>query len=145
MFALDVISRILHVGTAITLVGGSAFMLLVLMPAAKQLEDAPHQQLSKRVIGRWKRFVHAGILLFLLSGIYNYFRAMPKHDGDALYHALLGIKILLALGIFVLASALVGKSAAFEGIRKNRAKWLGLMVTLAAIVVAISGYVKVRS
>ncbi|TWU39941.1 hypothetical protein Q31b_32570 [Novipirellula aureliae] len=144
MFTLDVVSRIVHVATAITLVGGSAFLLFVLMPAAKQLEEAPHQQLSKLVMGRWKRFVHAGILLFLLSGFYNYYRAIAKHDGDGLYHALIGTKMLLALGIFFLASALVGNSAAFEGIRKNRAKWLGWVVFLAAIIVIISGYVKVR-
>ncbi|TWU42390.1 hypothetical protein [Novipirellula artificiosorum] len=144
MFTLDVLSRIVHVGTAITLVGGSAFMLFVLMPAAKQINDGEHQRLSRLVIGRWKRFVHVGILLFLLSGIYNYCRAFSKHEGDGIYHGLIGVKILVALAIFFLASALVGSSTKLEGIRKNRAKWLGLMVLLAAIVVAISGFLKVR-
>tara|TARA_R110002072_G_scaffold59882_7_gene152263 strand:+ start:15321 stop:15965 length:645 start_codon:yes stop_codon:yes gene_type:complete len=144
MFALDVLSRIIHVGTAITLVGGSAFMLLVLMPSAKMISEEAHQTLAQAVTGRWKRFIHGGILLFLLSGFYNYMRAIPNHKGDGLYHGLLGVKMLLAFAIFFLASALVGRSAAFNGIRENRAKWLKVIVLLAAIIVGISGFVKVR-
>lgn len=141
---VDVLSRIIHVATAITLVGGSVFMLLVLMPSAKELPDEPHQQLAAAIQGRWKRFVHFGILLFLISGFYNYSRMVPLHKGDGLYHALVGIKILMALGVFFLASALVGRSEKFEGLRRNRAKWLKVVVLLAASIVAISGYVKVR-
>lgn len=144
MFALDVLSRIIHVGTAITLVGGSAFMLLVLLPSAKLISEEAHQTLAQAVTGRWKRFIHGGILLFLLSGFYNYMRAIPNHKGDGLYHGLLGVKMLLAFAIFFLASALVGRSAALVGIRENRGKWLKVIVLLAAIIVGISGFVKVR-
>ena len=144
MLAIDIISRIVHVLTAITLVGGSIFTLLVLMPSAKELSDEAHKQLAAAINGRWKRFVHIGILLFLVSGLYNYVRAIPNHRGDGLYHALIGTKMLLALGIFFLASALVGRSEKLAGIRANRAKWVKVLVLLAVIVVSISGFVKVR-
>ncbi|MGB7347898.1 MAG: hypothetical protein WBD20_26975 [Pirellulaceae bacterium] len=144
MLAIDVVSRIVHVLTAITLVGGSVFMLFVLMPSAKGLADDVHNQLATAISGRWKRFVHGGVLLFVVSGLYNYMRAIPNHKGDSLYHALIGTKMLLALGIFFLAAALVGRSEKLAGIRKNRAKWLKVLVLLAAIVVSISGFVKVR-
>ncbi len=144
MWILDTLSRVVHVGTAITLVGGSAFMLLVLMPSAKVLSEETHTQFAAAVTSRWKRFVHGGILLFLLSGIYNYARAVPQHRGDGLYHALVGTKMLIALVVFFLAAALVGRSQSLEPIRANRAKWLKITVFLAAIIVAISGFVKVR-
>ena len=121
---VDVLSRIIHIGTAITLVGGTAFTLFVLMPSAKELPDDAHQQLAAAVGNRWKRFVHIGILLFLISGFYNYSRMVPLHKGDGLYHALLGIKILLAFCVFFLAAALVGRSEKLAGIRRDRAKWL---------------------
>ena len=141
---LDIVFRIVHVATAITLVGGSVFMLMVLTPAAKQINDEEHQKLAAEIGRRWKRFVHIGIVLFLLSGFYNFSRIAPYHRGDALYHALVGIKILLALGVFFIASALVGRSSTFEGMRQNRAKWLKIIVILAAVIVGISGFVKVR-
>ena len=52
--------------------------------------------------------------------------------------------MLIALVIFFLASALVGRSKTFEPMRAQRGKWLTIIVLLAAIVVAISGFVKVR-
>lgn len=141
---IDTISRIVHVSTAIVLVGGSVFMTFVLLPTASQISDGEHEKLRGLINGRWKRFVHAGILLFLVTGFYNYFQQMPKHKGDGLYHALVGTKILLALGLFFIASALVGRSKAFESMRASRARWLKIMVLLAAIIVGISGFVKVR-
>ena len=141
---LDVISRFVHVFTAITLVGGSVFMAFVLGPSANELGEETHNKLREQVVKRWKKFVHGGIGLFLLSGFYNYMAMIPKHKGDGLYHGLVGTKIILALGIFFLASALVGRSKAFEGMRAQRAKWLKILVLLAAVVVGISGFVKVR-
>lgn len=119
-------------------------MRFVLMPAAKELPEAEHDQLRQRLLSRWKRVVHSGIALLLLSGLYNYMQQIPKHKGDGLYHALLGTKMLLALVVFFIASALVGRSATFEKMRQNRAKWMGLVVLLSALIVGISGFLKVR-
>ena len=141
---LSIVSRILHVGTAVTLVGGVIFMKFVLHPAASQLSDEAHDTLRAGVMGRWKKFVHIGIALFILSGVYNMMQAIPNHKGDSLYHALVGTKVLIALVIFFISSALVGSSKAFEGMRANRPKWMGIIVLLAAIVIGISGFVKVR-
>lgn len=144
LLAIDVLSRFIHVATAIVMVGGTVFMRFVLMPAAAELPQAEHDQLRQRLLARWKRVVHGGIGLFIVSGFYNFFQALPKHKGDGLYHALVGTKILLAFGIFFIASALVGRSAAFEKMRQQRAKWMGMIVLLAAVIVGISGFVKVR-
>ncbi len=141
---IDVISRVVHVGTAIVLVGGSAFSLLVLLPAMNKLSDDGRSTLVEAVTGYWKRFVHIGVLLFLVSGFYNYFQAMKLHQGDGLYHALVGTKMILALVVFFIAAALVGRSAKLEGIRRQRRAWLQVLVLLAAVIVGISGFVKVR-
>ncbi|SMP75764.1 hypothetical protein SAMN06265222_1204 [Neorhodopirellula lusitana] len=144
MLILDTVSRIVHVATAIILVGGSTFILCVLLPSAKQLSDDAHQQLATAINGRWKKFVHGGIALFLISGFYNYFRAIPNHKGDGLYHGLLGAKMLVAFVVFFLAAALVGRSEKLAGIRANKAKWLKVVVLLAAIIVSVSGFLKIR-
>lgn len=141
---INVVSRVLHVSTAIALIGGTVFMVFVLLPAAKQLGDAQHEQLRAAVNSTWKRFIHVGILLFLVTGFYNYFQQMPLHKGDGLYHALVGTKIILAFVIFFIASVLVGRSAAFEKMRIGREKWLKLIVLLAAVIVGMSSFVKVR-
>ena len=142
--AIDVISRFIHVGAAIVMVGGTVFMRFVLLPAAAELPQAEHDQLRQRLLARWKRVVHSGIAMLLISGFYNYMQAIPKHKGDGLYHGLVGTKIILAFAVFFIASALIGRSAAFEKMRQNRKKWLGVIVLLAAVIVGLSGFVKVR-
>jgi uncharacterized membrane protein len=142
---LDVLSRWVHVGTAVVLVGGSVFMRYVLMPAAgASLGEAEHEALRGQLIVRWKKYVMIGIALLLVTGFYNYIKvAIPQHKGDGLYHGLMGIKILLGIAVFFLGSVLVGRSPKFEGLRQNRAKWLSVLILLSAIVIALGGVLKV--
>lgn len=136
---LAVISRWMHVGIAIVLVGGTAFFRLVVMPA---LGDG-HTELIEKIRERWKKFVHAGIGMFIVSGFYN-FLMVAKHEGDPLYHPLLGTKILLAFVVFFLASALVGSKPGTQKFRDNAKKWTSVMLLISAVIVGISGFVKVR-
>jgi uncharacterized membrane protein len=144
---IQVLFRILHVGTAIVLVGGSIFLRFVLMPAASSLPDAEHEALRERLVGRWKLFVHIGVALLLVTGLYNYLlvtQPLHKGEGHALYHALLGTKMLLAFILFFLASVMVGKAKVFEKLRTGSHTTLLIMTLLALVIVSISGYVKVR-
>ncbi len=141
---IAIISRWTHVGTAIVLVGGTFFLRFVLAPVAAQFPDADQTRLKSLVMAAWKKFIHVGIVLFLVSGFYNYLIvAAPLHKGDKLYHPLIGTKILLALGMFFIASALVGKSRVFEGMRRSANLWQSVILVLAAIIVGISGFAKV--
>lgn len=143
MEPVDVLSRMFHVGTAIVLLGGAVFARFVLLPSAAELSEPEHDKLRAGVLGRWKRFVHGGIALLLLTGFYNFFRAIPGHKGQALYHALIGTKILLAFAVFFIASAMVGRSSLAVAMRKNAKVWVGLIVLLGAVIVGISSYAKV--
>jgi len=136
---VTVLSRWVHVGTAIVLLGGSIFQRFVLMPAAQSLPEAEHAQLRERMMGRWKKIVMAGITLLLVTGFYNYLSV--KHEPR--YHMFMGIKILLAFAVFFLASALTGRSAGLAGIRRNSKLWLGVLIALASATVAIGGFLKV--
>ncbi len=118
-------------------------MRLALMPAAAELPDDEHQALKERIFARWRKIVGMGIGLILLSGLYNYVKAIPLHKGQGLYHGLIGTKMILAFVVFFLASALTGRSEKFEPLRQNSKKWLGIMLTLSAIIIAISGFAKV--
>lgn len=138
---IAIVSRWVHVGTAIVLLGGSVFLRYVVMPSAQALPEAEHNQLRERMMGRWKRIVMIGIALLLLTGFYNYIGVDRERTGP--YHMLMGIKILLALGVFFLASALTGRSAGLAGLRRNSARWLGVLIVLAAGTVAIAGYLRI--
>ena len=138
---LGIVSRWLHIGSAIVLLGGSICLKFVVGPVLKDQS----QELKEAVRGRWKRFVHAAIGGLLLSGIYNYVKALPLHKGDGLWHAMVDAKIILALGVFFIASVLVGRSKGTQKFRDNAAKWTTIAILLGLLIVAMSGIAKVAA
>ena len=145
MEILDLISRWAHVGTVIVLVGGTFFLRLVLFPVLKADAEQSHDKLIEKIRGRWRKVVGPGIGLILLSGVFNLVRALPKHEADGIYHAVFGVKFLLAFAVFFLSSALIGRSPNFEPLRKNTPRWLTVNLLLAAAIVALSGFLRFRS
>jgi uncharacterized membrane protein len=142
---VNVTSRWLHVSTAIVVLGGTVFLRFVLTPSAERLPQTEHDRLRELITATWRKVVRGGILLFLLTGFYNYLIvAVPNHHGDKLYHMLMGIKILAALGVFFLAEALVGRAAPFAPLRQERKRWLLVLIVLAFAIVAISSLLRVR-
>ncbi|WP_437223746.1 hypothetical protein SH661x_003338 [Planctomicrobium sp. SH661] len=139
------LSRCLHILGAIALFGGAIFTRYVLMPAASELPENEHEKLKSAVTRRWKMFVHLGITVIFFSGFYNYLVVMaPAHKGDGRYHMLMGIKILLAMVVFFIASVLPGRIPAFAQMRRNSKFWLGISILLSTIIVVIAGVLKVR-
>jgi len=140
---VPLLSRWVHILSVITLIGGTIFIRLVLMPAAKAtLTEQQHDTLREAIRARWAIVTHAGIALLLFSGTYNAYLGFTAHPDQPLYHGLFGIKILLAFTVFFFVSALVGRSETMAGIRKNRARWMSVTVAAAIAIVIISGILR---
>ncbi|MGH7137495.1 MAG: hypothetical protein ACREHD_17255 [Pirellulales bacterium] len=141
-----IVFRWMHILAAITAVGGTIFMRTALVPSVSILLDEQRKALHEHVRSRWVKFVMGAILFLLLSGFYNFFRRIgldfEEADGKRLYNILFGIKFLLALVIFFVASALTGRAAALARFRQNAKFWLSVNVALAVIVVCISGVLR---
>lgn len=141
-----VVSRWAHVLVAIVMLGGAVFLRFILMPSVTEaFGENGYKTLRPALMRRWGKVVHVCIALFLVSGFYNYVAVTaPKHPGDALYHALFGVKFLLALPVFALASILVSTRERPSKLRANAGLWLAITVVLAIIVVLIGGVMKLR-
>ena len=142
---LAIFFRWLHMLAAITAVGGTIFMRMALVPSVAVLADDQRKLLHEQVRSRWVKFVMGAILFLLISGFYNFFRRLNSGippDFKWLYQMLFGIKFLLALVIFFVASVLTGRAAALVRFRQNAKLWLSVNVALAVIVVCISGVMR---
>ena len=141
---LPAIMRWIHMLSAIAVAGGIFFYVLVLRPAlAKALAPEHAAMLREPLMRRWKLIVHPSIVLFLLSGFYNYLVVTsPMHEGQGLYHALFGVKFLLSLALFGFAIVLTSTRTWSARWRESRGAWLALtLITLA--VVLLGGVMKV--
>ncbi len=140
---LDLTFRWLHLVAAIIAVGGAVFARFALLPAMHLVPEDARGQFHEAIRARFSRLIMVSIALLLVTGFYNYLRnEVPAHHGQGLYHGLMGTKILAALAVFFIASALVGRSPAFEPIRAKRKRWLTLNVLLGLTIVAIGAILR---
>jgi uncharacterized membrane protein len=145
-YALLLILRWLHILSATLAVGVPIYFRLVVMPALAGLDEESRGRLSDALSKRWKMILHLVIVVFLATGLYNFLGVARwrSFDADAkrLYHMLFGIKLLLALVIFTISSALVGRAAIFAGIRNKAALWWMILSLLGVAVVILSGVMR---
>ena len=145
---IDLVLRWMHILGAIVLVGGTIFLRLTYCDSESSSEVEKHRADVRR---RWSKMVGATVGLLLLSGIFNIGKIISSYDIDAdsfpgsAYHAIFGIKFLLAFVVFFLSSALAGKSGLAEKLRKQEKKWLTINVVLAIAVVLLAGVMKVTN
>ncbi len=141
---LPLLFRWMHMLAAVIAIGGTVFIRFVLLPAANEaLTDEQHQALRAKLMRRWKVIVMVCITALVVSGVYNIMTiSMKQVDHVGIYHPLLTVKLLAALGVFFLASALTGRSAALAGLRKNAPRWMLVAAVLGVAVILISGVLR---
>jgi uncharacterized membrane protein len=145
MEALDfvnLISRWLHLLAAITAVGGTIFARAVVVPSLDALPADQRTALHAAMRARWSKVVTVAIALLFVSGFYNFAIISIDYRLPRWYHAVFGVKFLLAFVIFTVAGLLVGKTPAADNARRHLRFWLNLNIALAVLVVMLSGVLR---
>jgi uncharacterized membrane protein len=96
MDALNIFMRFLHIFSAVLLAGGALAWRFAAIPATEALADETRRKVGDAMARSWRPFVLFGTAGILISGIYNYLR---KTGLPPAYHAIFGIKFLLALHV----------------------------------------------
>ena len=114
MDALLLLLRWMHIFGAVILVGGLCFTRFALLPALADTDDNTREKIQEKIRRKWLPWVIIGITLLLVSGLTNFIlfndtvKSQEWGDGQWMrqtsYHAIFGIKFLLALGVFYFAS-----------------------------------------
>jgi hypothetical protein len=143
MNGVALVLRWLHIVPAVMGGGAAFFAALALLPTLREMPEPTRSAIRSAVADRWRPVLSASIGLLLLSGIANFVLFQgPAHAGQALYLALFGVKVLAALGVFFLASALMGRSEALQPVRDNGALWTKVNAGLVLLVLLISGVLR---
>ncbi|MER3473961.1 MAG: hypothetical protein C4335_07985 [Armatimonadota bacterium] len=131
----DVAVKWVHLISIVTGVGLTLFQYLVLMPVLKRIEGVP-EEFIKAVQRRAGMVIGIAWVLIWITGIYNLVAIVPAVKPN--YHMVLGAKILLVLVLFFISTALSHPSLAFEGIQRNRARWIAVAAWLGIVIIALS-------
>jgi uncharacterized membrane protein len=145
LFPLLLALRYMHIFGAIALMGGTIFMRFALLPAAGKLDPATKGTLHEEVRSRWAKFVMAAAGLLLVSGVVNLamtgrynFEPIPGIPRGG-YQMIVGLKFLLALPIFFIASVLAGRSNLAQRFQASSRFWMSINLALAVLMVLIGG------
>ncbi len=131
----DLVVKWVHVLSIVTVVGFTLFQYLVLQPILRRSEGVS-DDLVKAVQRRSGIVMGVAWVLIWVTGIYNLVVVIPTVKPN--YHMVLGAKILLVLVLFFISTALSHPSLAFEGIQRNRARWVAFAAWLGILIVVLS-------
>ncbi len=135
--------RWIHLLSVIAAIGGVIFARVALLPAMSEvLPDDQRDRLRASVAKRWKMVVHVSVTLILVTGGINFYLTFGDGVKPIPYHPIFGLKLISAFVIFFLAIALSGSSPGFAGLRSNAKTWLGVIITLAVLIVFLSGVLR---
>ena len=146
MFFFNVLMRWLHVVAAVAGVGGTLMLRFVLLPVLEQLPNGA-ETLAKVRPG-FKRLIHSSLGILILTGFYNYLAlVIPKvrllresgADQLAAYHPVMGVKIILSLALFAIATMLLMPVPAMHEKRKS---WLTVNAVLGLTIMLLAAFLR---
>ncbi|HWC90931.1 MAG TPA: hypothetical protein VG433_14775 [Pirellulales bacterium] len=143
---LALLFRWLHILAGMTAVGGTIFARFVVLPSQDVLAPDARNALATEMRRRWSKIVMASIGFLLLTGLCNFAIIVVNYRDDLhavrWYHPLFGVKFLLALAVFTIASLLSGRTALADRVRQRARFWMSLNILLAVLIVCLSGILR---
>jgi hypothetical protein len=102
MPALNILMRFLHIISAVTLLGGILAWRFGVITALAPLGEETRRKVDHAMASAWRPAVLFSVAGLLVSGIYNFLR-WNQAGLTPEYHAVIGVKFLLALHVFAVA------------------------------------------
>jgi len=133
MDVLSVLFRFLHIFSAVTLLGGALAWRFGFLPGLAALAPDTRSKVENAAAATWRPLVLASVAGLLVSGTWNF---LHKTGLTPAYHAVFGIKFLLALHVFA-----VGIIAAKQG-NPNRARQLTGVAVSGTLIVILSAVLR---
>jgi uncharacterized membrane protein len=138
MDIVNIIVRVIHIGSVVALVGGTLFMVFAMKPSLKLVDDQLQDALLKLARKRFMRITHTAITLLILSGAWSWYQNFEVYrNASKAVHGILGMKVLIAVAIFVIIFG-----TAMGVIKGCPVKWAWVNLVLALIVIILAAIVR---
>ena len=140
-YVIQLISRVLHILSAVILVGGLFYIRTILSPAGADACFADRRSV-------WAKWVGIATLFLLVTGFYNFFIIIGQSKAEGgvklppTYHMLFGVKFLLAMMVMFIAAILAGKTEAADRFRGQMGKWLNIAWLAAVAIIVLAAILR---
>ena len=127
MNELNIVIRFLHIISAVALLGGAIAWRFAVVPAMAPLASDMQKKVGNAIAAAWRPVYFAAAAGLLLSGIFNY---MNKGNVPPAWHAVIGVKFLLALHVLA-----VGFLITMPDNEKRSRQLTGIIISGVVIVI----------
>ena len=139
MEVLVVLSRWLHVISAILAIGGAFFLRVVVPPALAEADAGSRENVLIALRKKFKMVVHVCVTLLLLTGVFNTWRSWGDYKlKTGVMHAIWGMHMLFGLAVMGISVTLLAKREP----PKNHRGMLTVNLVIMFLVVALASTLK---
>lgn len=140
---VSLVIRFAHILFAVLLAGGTLYQCFVVQPALRGLDDDGRRDWQDRLGQHWRKILGIAMAVLLISGFLNFLIVKvplyKDHPQKMIYHAIFGVKILAAMGVFHALTVLSGPGERFDKYRARAGFWLTYASALLVLVILLGG------
>jgi len=126
--------RVLHIASTCTSLGGLFYARMVLWPALPQLAPAERDGFLRSVVRRYAYIKWSGVTIVAATGVIQWMMTWPHVSNRPLYVGFFAVKMLGAVGLFVITALLAIPVDASDRMRERRAFWSGLNIACGLLI-----------
>jgi uncharacterized membrane protein len=125
---VQLICHILHIASTCTSLGGLFYSRMVLVPNLKYVPENAREQYLKRMIRRFAYVKWTGVAVVAITGIIQWVDIYPGVTNKSGYILAFAIKMVGAVGLFLITFLLALPNDHLKGMQKNRSFWAALNI-----------------
>jgi hypothetical protein len=133
MAELNIPMRFVHILSAVALLGGAITWRFAVIPATQPLGPEVRAKIGNAIASAWRPLMLTAALGLLISGTYNF---LNKTGLTPQYHAVIGVKFLLALHVFAVGYIVTNPN------NEKRSRQLTGVVISGTVIVILSAVLR---
>ena len=125
---LQLVCHILHIASTCTSLGGLFYSRMVLIPNLQFVPETARDKYLDKMIRRFAYIKWIGVAVVAVTGVIQWFDVYPGVVNKRDYLIAFTIKMIGAVGLFLITFLLALPNERLKGMQKNRRFWAGLNI-----------------
>lgn len=138
-----IVVRVLHVAATCTSLGGLFYARVITMPVVRSLPPAAREPALAEAIRRFAYVKWTGVAVVAATGVLQMAHTLPGVADKPRYLACFALKMVGAVGLFLITFLLALPAARLERMRARRGAWAAANIACGLLI--LSGAALMRS
>ena len=130
----QLICHTLHIAATCTSLGGLFYSRMVLVPNLQYVPEEARELYLNKMIRRYAYIKWVGVTVIVVTGIIQWLDTYPMVKDKDAYLLAFGVKMVAAVGLFLITFLLALPNERLKGMQRHRAFWAGLNIVCGLVI-----------